>query len=889
MHALKPMKVGILHKMFAFRSEYYFGVEALLYTDFRTGALGSEIGMWKFFAEQFPDATIDEAVPKARGEFYVCGVAHPPGGAPSGTCPVKAVVGGVEKSLAVLGDRVWKDGVPTPPVPFSTMPITWQRAFGGEGFAKNPLGRGIGPIAGEGGQKIHPLPNIEQVGKLVTSPNEKPAPVGFLPMDLSWPFRMKKAGTYDEKWAKERFPGYADDIDWTIFNAAPPDQWAPSFWAPDTEYEFTHLHPSERTIGGKLPGYSARAFAVFGKSAKAGQRWEEVALNLTTLWFFPHLEKVIMGFCGAVKVREDDGTDVDWIVAAAEHADRKKPLEHYQRVMAAREGYEPEAVEARFRDSDLLPEGIAPDIDEVSEFASSVEPEQLLHIHQIRGAMEDWEEGRKRCIAAGVDPDEYLGPCPYTEEDLQPKKKMSIEEAIEVAAQKRREAEEQEAAAQKEQADREAMARQITAEAGVDHDEMMRAAEKDLPVGAPIQWAKKAREQAEEMAAALRAQGWPQAELEAQLADPKFDEKLAELERMQIEAYRSNAHLDDDSTAGIPNETLLEGARAWLESELERKKSFRGRDLTGVDLSNLDLSGADFEGAFLEHANLSGAIVNGTNFRRAVLVRTRWEGAKISRATFEGANLGRAQLAGAVIEGPTDFYEAILSMAELGSIAFTGCRLAGVEISGSDLSGADFAGAEAPELKMRNVRLGNVSFEGANLEKASFEECTLTNVSFDRATLSFAGFHDCRASGCTFVGARAHKLTMTGEGAFDDCDFTSSDLSDVYARGISLVKGCFEAATLDRAELGRCALEGARFDGARGRHLRLSGATLDGASFVKADLMYAALDKARALGTKLDGANLFMADFGMIHSDAETSVAGANTKRAKILPERKRE
>ena len=36
------------------------------------------------------------------------------------------------------------------------------------------------------------------------------------PIDFTLPQRMNKAGTYDEKWAEERFPGYADDIDWTI-------------------------------------------------------------------------------------------------------------------------------------------------------------------------------------------------------------------------------------------------------------------------------------------------------------------------------------------------------------------------------------------------------------------------------------------------------------------------------------------------------------------------------------------------------------------------------------------------------------------------------------------------------------------------------------------------
>jgi uncharacterized protein YjbI with pentapeptide repeats len=889
MHALKPMKVGLLHKMFCVRSEYYFGVEALLYTDFRSGALGSEIGLWKMVAEELPGMTLDEAVPKSHGEFFVRGHAYAPGGTPSPTCPVKVVVGPVEKSLAVLGDRRWVKDVPTEPEPFVSMPITWDRAFGGDGFALNPIGRGFRPIVGEDGEPIHPLPNIEAAGRLISSPKARPDPIGLMPLDFSSPIRMKKAGTYDEQWAKERFPGYADDIDWTIFNAAPEDQWAPEFWAPDTEFELTHLHPTERKVAGRLPNYVGRAFAVFGKSAKAGQRWEEVPLNLVTLWFFPHLEKVVLGFTGAVKVTEDDGSDVDWVVVAAEHADRPKPMSHYQRVMADREGYEPEAVAARFRDSELLPEGIPADIEEIMVASEEVQLEQIMRINQVRGAIEDWEAGRARCAAAGVDPDEYLGPSPYTEADLETKPPMGVEEAISFAMAQRAVAEKQEADAKRQQTEVEAQFREMTAEAGMDMDAEMAKGHANLPVGAPIQWAKSTFQKYQDLVETLRSHGFPDEALEAQVADPKLLETLQELERMQIEAYRMTGHVEDDSRARVPDEAFLEGARAWLESELRGSKSFRGRDLTGADLSGLDLSGADFEGAFLEHANLEGATCHETNFQRAVLVRTNWRGATVGRASFEEANLGRADLSGLRIDAPTDFQRAIMDKAVLGPLSFTGCRLVGVEVADSDLTGADFAGLEAPDIIFRRCVLANATFAGANLANAEFDECTLSGVDFSGAALARASFHACKASRCTFVGARCAGLEVTLGSALDECDFSEADLTSAYLRGVSMLRSRFEAAILDHADLSRSPLEGACFDGARGRHVRLTGAHIEGATFVRADLMFAALDKAHAFGAKFDQANLFTADFGLIHSDAETSVAGANTKRVKIQPTRKPE
>ena len=62
---------------------------------------------------------------------------------------------------------------------------------------------------------------FEDPKRLVRTKADKPAPVGFGPIDQTWPVRMRKAGTYDAEWLETRFPGFAADIDWTFFNAAP--------------------------------------------------------------------------------------------------------------------------------------------------------------------------------------------------------------------------------------------------------------------------------------------------------------------------------------------------------------------------------------------------------------------------------------------------------------------------------------------------------------------------------------------------------------------------------------------------------------------------------------------------------------------------------------------
>ena len=40
-------------------------------------------------------------------------------------------VAGRQKTILVTGDRVWRDGQPSEPQPFESMPLVWERAFGG--------------------------------------------------------------------------------------------------------------------------------------------------------------------------------------------------------------------------------------------------------------------------------------------------------------------------------------------------------------------------------------------------------------------------------------------------------------------------------------------------------------------------------------------------------------------------------------------------------------------------------------------------------------------------------------------------------------------------------------------------------------------------------------
>jgi len=122
-------------------------------------------------------------------------------------------VGSTRRDLVVTGDRHWETPEsgprPSAPEPFTVMPLTWKRAFGGscaveidrESFVdlcdvRNPSGRGWDPsVAAEAlGRQLKPpagyprfdstrlLPNVERPESLVTAWEDSPEPACWAPV-----------------------------------------------------------------------------------------------------------------------------------------------------------------------------------------------------------------------------------------------------------------------------------------------------------------------------------------------------------------------------------------------------------------------------------------------------------------------------------------------------------------------------------------------------------------------------------------------------------------------------------------------------------------------------------------------------------------------------------
>jgi len=253
-----------------------------------------------------PNYASDFAPYKPKADFLVIGTALAPGGKPVGSCRVSIAIGEHRKSLAVFGDRRWSMGPlgahPGEPVPFVTMPLGYERAFGGPSYRWNPLGCGADVRSGR------PLPNIERLDQLITESHDRPDPAGFGPLGMTWQPRIGKIGTYDATWQNRRWPWFPADFDWSFFNAAPADQQLSDFRGDET-LAFENLHPEHALYRSRLPSVYARLF-VARTAEGTEESFEEVAARLDTVWVDVTAERLVLLWRGVTRVHSPRLRDI---------------------------------------------------------------------------------------------------------------------------------------------------------------------------------------------------------------------------------------------------------------------------------------------------------------------------------------------------------------------------------------------------------------------------------------------------------------------------------------------------------------------------------------------------------------------------------------------------
>lgn len=191
-------------------------------------------------------------------------VAFAPGGSPSPRWQVKVQVGPVAKALQVTGPRQWvrKFGWRlTEPEPVAEVPLRYENAFGGAWkhenengvWEENPLGKGfVNPKYLDTNQPV-PAPQIEAPDEPVGELGKTYKPQGIGPVARAWQPRRRKAGTFDDAWLKDRWPGLPRDFNDDHYNSSHPDLTVRGYLGGDEPVVLEGLSP-EGTLAFRLPG-----------------------------------------------------------------------------------------------------------------------------------------------------------------------------------------------------------------------------------------------------------------------------------------------------------------------------------------------------------------------------------------------------------------------------------------------------------------------------------------------------------------------------------------------------------------------------------------------------------------------------------------------------------
>ncbi|CDX29167.1 conserved hypothetical protein [Mesorhizobium sp. ORS 3359] len=183
-----------------------------------------------------PNELLDETdlnLEKKHTDILVEGHVYAPGGHPNVESMARIKVGDLDKTLNVVGDRVFMPGPVSVRMsraePFTKIPISWRRTYGGtdreaskpDWDQRNPVGTGFA---------VDPQRLIGRTGPNFQYPDapyrdhRSGKPAGFGPVARHWLPRMKYAGTYGEEWEKTRDPLLPLDFSRMYYQCAPEDQ-----------------------------------------------------------------------------------------------------------------------------------------------------------------------------------------------------------------------------------------------------------------------------------------------------------------------------------------------------------------------------------------------------------------------------------------------------------------------------------------------------------------------------------------------------------------------------------------------------------------------------------------------------------------------------------------
>ncbi|MCC6877365.1 MAG: DUF2169 domain-containing protein [Sandaracinaceae bacterium] len=698
----------------------------------------------------------DLALIKPQGEWWLTGTLRTRDPVRELAC--RARVGEREARFAVVGDRWWRpDGGQSEPVPFTAMPLCWERSFGGPGYDANPVGRGIAPDPTDAEGRIA-VPNFERAERVLRSPSERPEPVGAWPIPRTWRARAQHLGTYDGAYVRERWPFFAEDFSWRYFQAAPETQRIAGYWRGDEEIELSHLHPAHRHVCCQLPGIKPRVFV--HEAARPQGPLREVGLVLDTIAIDAGAGRAFLVWRGSTPIASDELAELAHLYLTHEPLGQARKEGAYLAAFVARLRAEWEAEHAFEAEPVPLPREPAPEPPRVAR----AEPERAPIAADVIAAQRDQAiaEGWPREVVEVIYSSSAIERAPADPS----KARVELEAAIGAAERLGLPS-----------AVIEALGR-LRVPPAVEASSAPELPEVDPDARTLARAEVERRVRAGEGLAGLRLSDVDLRGLDLTGQDVRGSLLVrADLRGVKLDGARlDGASLD---------EAKLEGASA-------RGASFAGASLALIEASGVDFSGAVLEDAMAERAMLEGAIFRGVKARGFELeegyaVGALFESADLTDAVLSRTNFDEASFRGALLEGAR-LYGASLRRANLDQIKAMGLRAA----DGADLS----------EANVRWAQLEQASFSRSILIGTRFTESDLTRALFLAARLEGAQLLAVRARGARFDQARMAASSLAG-----------ADLYGARFEGADLRHADFANASAYQAEFWQADTAGARFEG----------------------------------------------------------------------------
>ena len=774
----------------------------------------------------------------------------------------------IDKSLHVFGDRA---SAGANGQPFTQMPLTYERAYGGAGVLDNPIGVGAATAS-------RALPNL-------LDPVNPHKPAGFGPLARRWGTRLRLLGSRVPEGIDGPNAKIPEGFDWRYFHAAPADQQC-EFLQGDEWIVLDGMHPTLSRLQTRLPSVSAKALwlAAGATSLADGQ---PVKLVADTLLIDADQQRCSLIWRGHVALEHLDALAGSQFFTGVEMPGY--PMA-WPEVRPSLQLARPALPFVRAPSEDPRPAAPAP--------VPASEPRPDLGGTLATGPISPF--ARVLPFGVGLGTSFKLGgsstpvseaapPAPAPVPAVRPQFAYEADErtaTIDLAALEARRRKpaapfELSAPGARESAPMPIPGAPWSSVVAPPHvtAQIFTEDESTQDAGAPIRVEDMSKTVSGAPTAALDVSTSPVAS--APPAQDREVEPGSPLRAAILARLRAKESLHDLNLVGADLRDLdfagaqlsrinLKGAtltRCRFENARLVETQLGDADLTEANLAGADLSQADlgraqlgrarFDGATLVDARLTGAHGLGASFvevkaTRAMFAGGEWDGASFQRAELTGADFTAASLAGARLDGAC-LIEASLADVNGAGAVFDDARLPQVRAQGAAFSGGSFLRVDAAGSAWEKAVLDEASFEDANLKEANLARASCLRTRFARADLGGADLQRLTGDGATLLTAR-----------LDGADLRQARLPNAIFDGATM-----RNVSAGKADFSRCRFVGADLQGANFRGARLTGASLVRADLQGADLRDADLQGANLFGASRKTAKLSVGASGLLEVDPD--------------------